>query len=380
MAPYSLHLAGVLLTFTLKVATGFVFCLALASLLPGPRHRFMTWLAFMLGAGLVWIELLADETVSLFAKGPVIAEPVRHINGEHLIVPAAWGVWISGMMVAVAAAYVAGAGVLLARAGYKHLRLYSWLKHGRRPSPELESVFQTLCREFNIRRSRLWVLPQVSSPATVYWWKPIIIVPEVCEELAGTEQLKNVLRHELVHTLRCDYLWATLSDLFCALLFFHPAVWQARKRLAMQRELACDLAVVQAQPDHRADYAESLAHFMRLVMVRQRVAFGVDFAGSSSLLGTRIRCILTEPAEVPRWKQASADAAMAVFVILFVSISPALSVSLDLSRDTAPSSVNSLPQILRPSMHIRKGGVRVLLRESSSDPLYQDETITPVAR
>jgi hypothetical protein len=153
--------------------------------------------------------------------------------------------------------------------------------------------------------------------------------------------MENILRHELIHTLRCDYLWAMLGDLLCALLFFHPAVWQARKRMVMQRELACDLGVVESRPEQRADYADSLARFVRLSMLRQSPGWGVDFAASPSFLGTRIRHILTEPQQVSGWKKLLDDAAFVAFVVAFVSVSHALSISLDFSAKPEPQRISS---------------------------------------
>lgn len=339
MEPYSLHLAGVLLTFILKVTAGFVLCLVLAYLLPSPRHRFLTWLGFLLVAGLAWIDLLVGEAVSIVSavRGGAFLNATVSDAGEHLTVPATWGLWIARVTLLVATIYLAGAVTLIALEIHKHLRLRALLKQGQQPSPELRQVFERLCREFNIRRCRLVILQHEKSPATVYWWTPWVILPEVCEALVGTPELENVLRHELIHTLRCDYLWATVGDVLCALLFFHPSVWEARKRLIMQRELACDLAVVEAQPERRADYADSLTHFVRLLMLQQRPAAGVEFMAPSSFLGTRIRCILAEPEPVPGWKRAAADVVFVGFAIIFGSISPALSVSFAVSPE--PSKV-----------------------------------------
>jgi beta-lactamase regulating signal transducer with metallopeptidase domain len=341
MQPYSLHLAGVLLTFILKVTAAFVLCLVLARLLPSPRHRFLTWLGFLLGAGVSWAALLTDEAVSVLSaagRGAIFSAAAATEPGEHVTVPVSWGLWIARIVVLLGAIYLAGMLALLAKEAYKHLRLRTWLHQARQPSPELRQIFQRLCSEFNIHRCDLLILPKVKSPATVYWWTPRVILPELCEKLVTSPQLENILRHELIHTLRCDYLWATLGDLLCALLFFHPAVWEARKRLSVQRELACDLGVVEVQPAHRADYADSLAGFVRLLMLQQTRSLGVDFAGQPSLLGTRIRCILTEPEQVPGWKRAAADVFFVLFVVIFGSISPSLTVSFAFSQE--PESIS----------------------------------------
>jgi beta-lactamase regulating signal transducer with metallopeptidase domain len=333
MEAYSLHFAGVLLTFMLKVTAGFVLCTALACLLPNPRHRFLTWLAFLLASGVSWIASVTDETISFFSRASSEPGAVTGsvAGGEHFTVPAQWGIPLERLMVATVIVYLAAVLIMVGAKAYKHLRLRAWLRGGRKASPELEATFRELCLEFNIRRCRLTVLPEISSPATVYWWTPRVIVPEICEEIAGTPQLRNVLRHELIHTLRCDYLWASLCDLICALLFFIPAMWTAKKHLSMQRELACDLGVVETHPEHRVDYAESLARFVRLVLAQQNPSFGIDLVPAPSFLGTRIRCILAEPRKQSGWKRAFTDTAFVAAIIAFTCISPALSISIDLS-------------------------------------------------
>ena len=348
MAPYSLYLAGVLLTFVVKVAAAFVLCLCVARVLRNPRHRFLTWLGFLLAAGVCWTAVVVGETVAFFSRSGAPISSIAQttaISGEHLSVPLSWSLWFGTGAAALAIVYLAVFITLFTRQWLKQQGLRKWLKHSRPPSPKLEALFQSLCRDLNIRRCRLLILPGVSSPATIYWWSPRVVLPEICEELVDSPQLGNILRHELIHTLRCDYLWAIASDLLCALLFFHPAVWQARKRLMTERELACDLSVIETHPEQRADYAESLAQFVRLLMLRRSPSLGIDFAPSPSFLGTRIRHILTEPRQVPRWKKLSGDAACLAFIVLFGSISPALSVSFNYSHQ--PSS-NYTQQ---PSLH-----------------------------
>src|SRR5690349_18555965 len=151
MQSYSLQLAGVLLTFLLKVAAAYVLCLCLTRVLRNPRRRFLIWLGFLLGAGLSWIAVVVDEVVSLFSRGAAgatLAQAAAKIPGEHVAVPAAWSIWIGRAAVALTAAYIAGATSLLAVHIFKHMRLREWLKHGRTPSPGLQQTFQDLCRSF----------------------------------------------------------------------------------------------------------------------------------------------------------------------------------------------------------------------------------------
>lgn len=384
MAPYSLYLAGVLLTFVVKVAAAFLLCLCATRLLRNPRHRFLTWLGFLLGVGVCWSGLVVGEAVAFFSRAGASINSIAQTteaSGEHLSVPLSWSVWFGRGAVALAIVYFVIFISLLTRQWLRHQGLRSWLKHGRPPSPKLEALFQSLCRDLNIRRCRLLILPEVSSPATVYWWSPRVVLPEICEELVDSPQLGNILRHELIHTLRCDYLWALAGDLLCALLFFHPAVWQARKRLMMERELACDLSVIETHPEQRADYAESLAQFVRLLMLRRSLSLGVEFAPSASFLGTRIRHILTEPRQVPRWKKLSSDAAFLAFIVLFCSISPALSISLNYSQQ--PSSrffATRVPSQARPLDFKRISPRRRHNRETLPAEYQEVPTVSPLGK
>jgi beta-lactamase regulating signal transducer with metallopeptidase domain len=65
--------------------------------------------------------------------------------------------------------------------------------------------------------------------------------------------------HELAHLRRYDD-WTNLAQkLVKALFFFHPAVWWIEKQVSLEREMACDDAVLAETASPRA-YAECLAH------------------------------------------------------------------------------------------------------------------------
>jgi BlaR1 peptidase M56 len=170
-------------------------------------------------------------------------------------------------------------------------------------------------------------LPGLKSPATAGWWDPRILLPEVCEKIGPTPQVADVLCHELIHVGRRDYFWLGISDLICCLLFFHPAVWQAKRAMVVQGELACDLAVLETRPGDRADYADSLTYFVRLRMLQEGFTLGVDFAASTSL-GLRIRTILSSPQPIPWWKRLSRMTTGLAAVATLGIMAPAMTVAM----------------------------------------------------
>lgn len=208
-----------------------------------------------------------------------------------------------------------------------------------------------MCRHLGVRNCELLVLSGVNSPATVYWWRPRIVLPQFCEKLGESSLVTDILSHELAHVARRDYLWSSISDLVCGLLFFHPGVWQARKQMRIQREMACDQVVVAAWPEHRADYAQTLTQVARLILPQKYPIIGIDFATASSLLRHRVEAILegSKKSSVgKRFLRAVAGTAMVggygfLCSVLAFAIAFVPSVQPRTAPETAPAKASSAP-------------------------------------
>jgi beta-lactamase regulating signal transducer with metallopeptidase domain len=292
-----LQFAGALAGFFLKVAIGYLSCLLLSRLLGGPRQKFAIWLGFMLGSLAYWLYLGA-----LFLPSDANSRTASHATQQQIpflahqfFLPANFqypAMIVGGILAGI---YAAGVLFLLSRAIWNRIELCSLLRQAHEPSNDLTRLFREMCRNLGGQRCQLFVVSGLSSPATVYWWRPRILLPPICEQLGAGPQMEDILWHELTHVARRDYFWSNLNGLVCGLLFFHPAVWQARKQMRIQREIACDLAVVAARPEHRADYAYTLTRVARLCLPRKYPAMGIDFAASASLLADRVNAILNQP-------------------------------------------------------------------------------------
>ncbi len=349
-AEVCLHFAATCLSYFIKVTAAFFACWMLTRLLSKPRARFVIWVGFLACSAAYWLELIVSEFKPLMAgtsgaaSATVSASAIKH----SLMLPLAWSHNTLITIQCLGAIYVAVSLTLIGMAVWKHARMRLLLRHAIDASPALKALFLDISRDLRlsqprISRTRLMVLPGLKSPATAGFWNPRILLPEICEQIGPTPQVADVLCHELVHIARRDYLWAGLSDLICCVLFFHPAVWKARKAMTLQGELACDLAVLETRPGDRADYADSLTYFVRLRMLQEGFSLGIDFAASSSL-GLRVRTILTMPKPLAWWKGCSRAAAGLALVAAFGFFAPSIALSLGFAEPLVDRMPNESPK------------------------------------
>jgi hypothetical protein len=109
-------------------------------------------------------------------------------------------------------------------------------------------------------------------------------------ELSPAE-LNQILLHELAHFRRWDD-WTNLAQqIMKAMFFFHPAVWWIDAKIATEREIACDDAVIAETRRPRA-YAECLAHLAEKSFVRRSVGLAQAALGHVRQTSARIAQVL----------------------------------------------------------------------------------------
>jgi TonB family protein len=168
-------------------------------------------------------------------------------------------------VLALTAAWLAGALFFAMRIGIGPLRL------------------RRLLRRSSLLAHRDGIPVRISSdvalPLAVGFSAPSVILPFSLARPAARVEFECALLHELAHVRRGD-AWANALDrLLHAILFFNPAVLLLLRRIAFEREAACDDVAV-AQSRDTALYTRSLAALaIAWAQVRQPSAFGsVGFA------------------------------------------------------------------------------------------------------
>lgn len=99
----------------------------------------------------------------------------------------------------------------------------------------------------------------VETPATIGMRRPVVLLPHRVQDLEPALQ-RAVLSHELIHVRRRDWLAAMVEELWCSLLWFHPAARALASRLSLARETLVDEATIAHTGDRRA-YAAALLAF-----------------------------------------------------------------------------------------------------------------------
>jgi beta-lactamase regulating signal transducer with metallopeptidase domain len=320
--------------FLLKTALAFGVCLLLSWLADSPSRKFLVWLTFLYGSTAYWLFL----AMGVFASGHLAAGssssfPVQAVGESVRVwqIPDSWAFPLGISLLVVGIGYFLVLIYMLIAQIKKHIQLKWVLGFTSQPPLGLAAAFQSLASNLGVPRSRLLVLTGITSPATFGWIRPTILLPDTCldQDRSG---LEDILRHELHHVRRLDFVWNGIAITCRALLFFHPAAWYAVSRMQFDRELACDLAVVSDSPKRRASYAECLIHFARLNSSQSSTNWGIDFAASSDHLKARVHSILAETKKSSAWLIGSRIACGLALLGAFVAAEPSLGVLLTFAQ------------------------------------------------
>ena len=328
------------LGFLDSLAEGTVICLLAALLLRfAPRQnasaRFALWFSVLVAiAASPWItRVLPHSRLSVAA-----------VPRAEILLPLSWALYLMALWSVVVLWFVLGV--------VRALWYLSTLRRDSIPIPaaDLDPILEhTLERHGLSREIALCTSERVRVPTAVGLCQPTVLVPSwVRRELSATD-LNQILLHELAHFRRWDD-WTNLAQqMVKAVFFFHPAVWWLDKRVAVEREMACDDAVLAETRSPRA-YAQCLARLAEKSFVRRSLALAQAALGKFRQTSTRIARILevNRPApSSPSWITAvSLVAVLAVGCGSLYSRTPRL-VAFGNSADRAPREVADSAKIGR---------------------------------
>ncbi|HKY31225.1 MAG TPA: M56 family metallopeptidase [Candidatus Polarisedimenticolia bacterium] len=288
------------------------------------RHAVLAWgmagaLAMPLLAWTLPALLLPLRSHGLYAGAP----PLSHLADEAVLLAMTRGDVASGIALPAtwrAAAERAGGWLLavwLAGASVGLARIAADLAAARRVR------LRAVPLGFLAGGLPLLSSAEIDAPVCVGPIRPAIMIPEGAA-LEGSS-LRAALRHERAHAERRDCLTLLMARACCALHWFDPLSWMAARRMALEREAACDDRVLE-------DGADPIAYSrLLLAMAAGRAVSRAPAGAASSMarpaqLEARLKRILAGGGAPARPVTACRRAALALAACLIITPLAALAV------------------------------------------------------
>ncbi|MBS4189880.1 BlaR1 family beta-lactam sensor/signal transducer [Bacillus sp. FJAT-49705] len=209
--------------------------------------------------------------------------PVNHLNLKFLNVGLT-SIWIAGMLVMAV------------------LFLYAWFKLKKIKNTttvlnnkDILHLFERCKHRLNISKPLIaGESSLVKSPMTFGLFKTYVVLPIHLDEWMSIKDIEYIFMHELHHYKYKDIATNYFIIIYQILYWFNPLVWIAFKKMRMDREIACDMAVLKSLDEHRhADYGNAIINFAALASHSKDFAWANQFNGPKEQMKKRIEKIAT---------------------------------------------------------------------------------------
>ncbi len=242
--------------------------------------------SLMLMTGFAWFLYTLGSIWTNPSASPVVSSGIVNITGNENL-----NKWLHSTLPVASIIYL----ILLILPALHFFRNYRYVRIIRMYGLEKIDVqwrifVKNVSARMGIKKPvHIWVSELVSSPVTIGYLKPIILVPLAAINHLTPQQLEAVLLHELSHIRRHDYLINIIINFIQTILYFNPFVKAFVKTVEREREKSCDEMVMQFQYDPHG-YASALLLLEKANHLSRPLA--VAAAGKKNDLLHRIELIL----------------------------------------------------------------------------------------
>lgn len=159
--------------------------------------------------------------------------------------------WLNTMLPVASLFYL----VLLILPVYYFIRNYRYVQEIRRSElsktdVEWKIFIKNVSARMGIKKPvHIWLSGIVTSPVTIGYLKPVVLLPLAAINQLTTQQIEAVLLHELAHIRRYDYFINLVIRFIQSVLYFNPFVKAFVNIVEREREKSCDEIVMQFQYD-----------------------------------------------------------------------------------------------------------------------------------
>lgn len=270
------------------------FALRATALLSLPGVLVATGLGWLPGRG-EWSSF-AEPSQGAVASlaSPIPADPPRWI---------AWAlaVWLCGTL------------LMTARTAMQWRAVEALRRTAQPLPPAWLATVDSIARALAIRPPRVALSSACDTPLVLGVLRPLVLLPAGLLHGVSPAVIEAALAHELMHLRRLDPWLQAAQTAVEILLFFNPAVWWMSWRVSVEREHACDEAVLRARDQPPLPYARAL---LELEAWRQRPSPALTLGLGGPGLRARVLRLVgpRRTRRAHRW--AARAAVMAVVVLL----------------------------------------------------------------
>lgn len=334
------------------------------------KGRYYAWLIVVIGLIIPFRPQFNNAIVKVEMSAQTATSIIQIGNGTPVHVPAGNVVFSSALpsiswWQITAAVWLTGVIVFLAYHVIKH---YCFVKMTRRWSENITdgqslSTLQSLKTEMGISKQiNLYLCSSVGSPMMIGFVNPRIFLPTA--DFAHDE-LRFILKHELVHYKRKDLYYKCLVLIATAIHWFNPIVYLMTKSIDILCETSCDAEVVQStDADTRQQYTETIIGVVKY-QSKMKTALSTNFYGGKKGMKKRISSIM----DTKKKRIGTTIICITVCLTIGTGVAFAAGALPPLASSGVPDEYVVEGAMNRPA----KPGGSVISPESSPAPLSADE-------
>ncbi len=253
------------------------------------------------GAASIAPPFAADASHDVTTANDGTAPPVRPAGSAHAALHAFAGAaqtlrrpppLTRTIAFAIVAAWALGALGGLTGLGLSLVRVQALKK---RSSPldgaladDLPWLTETAGREIYLRLSY-----EIETPIAIGFRRPVILIPTDMATLEGLRAIEPLVLHEYAHLTHYDD-WSNLAQrLIERIVWFNPLVWIVGRRIALEREVAADDAVI-ARTNDAKQYASTLWRMAREMRMPEHVVVAPGAMLTRKQISIRIERLLDD--------------------------------------------------------------------------------------
>lgn len=182
------------------------------------------------------------------------------------------GAWIAGMFVLTALAICAWLKIKSIRSTTSNIK-----------NKQVLYLFASCQQSLNIRRNLIvGESALVRTPMTFGLFKTYVVLPVNFAEWLSIKEIEYIFLHELNHCKYKDIIINYLLVIYQILYWFSPFVWIAFREMRLDREIACDAAVLSSLDKYcYTEYGNTIINFI------DRASKPINFVLASQLNGSR---------------------------------------------------------------------------------------------